>query len=472
MLLALFACSPLVCGPDTIEVNGQCRSAVTDNAGTEDSAATVASDDTADSVGSGDSAETADTAPPAPQTLQVYLLAGQSNMDGYGYLSGLPPAMQLADARVPLYWSGWGDFQSLAPASYGGQQFVGPEVSFGRSLADAGARVALVKHAVGGTDLAYYWYPGSTPDAPDAGAGFSVLADTVAAAARRLDAEGEDWEWAGFVWMQGESDSLDPAMTAAYTSNLHGLLAAVRAITQTPELPATIGLISRESYWTYADDIREAQVAVADADPFAVTVETDDLPRNTLDLAHYDGPSNRVLGERFARAVLEGADVPAGSDAPTAALSISGGATDYDFTGTCGWEFELSTAVIVTDLGNFDLDYLQSSVDVGIWDAERNLVARANVASWVDAPTSWRGGVWYTAIDPLRLEAGRYRIGVVSWTGDGDYYLNNATGSFAPGIAYSGGVYAESYWMAYPSIHAGAGNLSFVGPSFLFVPTE
>jgi hypothetical protein len=462
MLLALSACSSLVCGPGTFEDDGQCLAVAAPAVDTADSAEPV---DTVDSVDT-------DTAPPEPPPIQVYLLAGQSNMDGYGYLSGLPPEMQLADARVPLYWSGWGEFRPLAPASQGGQFYVGPEVSLGRALADAGQRVALVKHAVGGTDLAYYWYPGATPDAPDAGPGFSVLADTVDAAALALDAEGEPWEWAGFIWMQGESDSLDVSMTTFYASNLQGLLAAVREITDTPELPATIGLISRESYWTYADDIREAQVAVADADDFAVTVETDDLPRNSLDLAHYDGPSNRVLGERFARAVLEAADVPAGSDSPTAALTVSTGATDYDFTGTCGWEFALSEAVVVTDLGNFDLDYLQSSVDVGIWDADGNLVVKGNVASWVDAPTSWRSGVWYTAIDPVRLEPGTYRIGVVSWLSDGDRYLNNVTGRFARGVDYTGAVYLESYWLAYPSNHIAGASVAFVGPSFLFVPAE
>jgi hypothetical protein len=109
---------------------------------------------------------------------------------------------------------------------------------------------------------------------------------------------------------------------------------------------------------------------------------------------------------------------------------------------------------------------------VGIWDADGNLVVKGNVASWVDAPTSWRSGVWYTAIDPVRLEPGTYRIGVVSWLSDGDRYLNNVTGRFARGVDYTGAVYLESYWLAYPSNHIAGASVAFVGPSFLFVPAE
>ena len=469
-MLLLLACTSTVCGPGTTEKDGVC---VADTTGSTPDTTDPTTDPTDDSgTTPTDDSGPDDTGPSEDATLQVYILAGQSNMDGYAYQTGLPPAMQVADPRVPLYWSGWGTFRSLAPSSYGGPVFVGPEVSFGRALADAGEPVVLVKHAVGGTDLANYWFPGSTPDAADAGPGFSVLADTMEGAAAELDGQGQPWRWAGFIWMQGESDALDATMTAAYEVNLTRLIDAVRTITDEPELPSSIGLISRESYWTYADAVRSAQQAVADADPFVVTVETDDLPRNSLDLAHYDGPSNRVLGTRFALSVLEGVDVPPGVDAPAAALTISGGSTDYDFTGTCGWEFALPEPILVTDLGAYGASYLSISVDVGIWDEAGNLVARANVPSWYDAPSNWRSGVWYVAIDPVRLAPGVYRLGMVSWDGDADRYLNDVSGTFAEGIRYTQGVYAQGYWLTYPAYSAGSGTVSFVGPDFLFVPTD
>ena len=342
-------------------------------------------------------------------------------------------------------------------------------MTFGRALADAGVPAVLVKHAVGGTDLATYWFPGTTPDAADAGLGFATLADTVAAASAELDAAGAPWEWAGLVWMQGESDATSLEMANAYEANLTGFIDAVRVVTGTPELPVAVGLISTESYWTYADTVRAAERSVADADPLVYAVETDDLPRNTLDLAHYDGPSMRVLGRRFATALLEQADVDEGADAPVAAFTVESGSTDYDFTGTCGWEFTLDRAVEVTDLGGYGSTYLYTSADVGIWDADGSLVVRGNVPSWYDAPANWRSNVWYQAIDPVRLEPGTYRIGIVSWTGDSDRYLNDASGTFGAAVTYTAGVYAKGYWLTWPGTSYSSTTVNFIGPDFLYV---
>ena len=476
ILLLLFGCASLVCGAGTHAVEGVCLpdEAAADSRADADSdtADSVPTDtvDSVDTVDTSDTSDTSDTGDTGPAVLQVYVLAGQSNMDGYAWVPGLPPSDRVADPRVPLYWSGWGGFRDLQPASYGGAVYVGPEVTLGRALADAGVPAVVVKHAVGGTDLANYWFPGVTPGDATAGDGFAVLADSVDAAVAELEAAGQPWEWAGFVWMQGESDSLDLGMAYAYEDNLTGLVAAVRAITATPELPVVVGLISRESIWTYGDVVRDAEAAVAAADPYVVTVETDDLLRNELDQPHYDSVSNRVLGRRFARALLEGADVPAGDDAPQAALTVSSGPSDYDFTGTCGWEFTTTTPIEVTDLGAYGTSYIGTPTEVGIWDADANLVVRGTVPSWYEAPATWRKSVWYIAIDPVRLEPGTYRLGLVSWTGDADRYLNDASGTFASGITYTAAVYAEGYWLTYPSNSFVSASVSFVGPDFLFTP--
>ena len=78
--------------------------------------------------------------------------------------------------------------------------------------------------------------------------------------------------------------------------------------------------------------------------------------------------------------------------------------------------------------------------------------------------------MWYIAIDPVRLEPGTYRLGLVSWTGDADRYLNDASGTFASGITYTASVYAEGYWLTYPSNSFVSAAVSFVGPDFLFTP--
>lgn len=448
ILLLLLACAGerLTCGPGTTQRGDVC---VPD----------LASDDPG---GLDDTAADPERA--------VYILAGQSNMDGYAVYTGLPPAWRVADPAVPLFWSGWGEFRGLAPAAYGGGPYTGPEVSFGHSLAEAGQELALVKHAVGGTDLAVYWDPGEDASDPDVGEGWSVLVSTMQAAAVALDASGQPWRWAGFVWMQGESDALDAGMSRAYEENLRHLLARVREETGEPALPAVIGLIGCEDLCPYLDEVRAAQQAVADADAAVTAVETLDLPRNVFDPWHYDGPSERVLGERFAAAAL---GHPA-DRALSTALKVSSYRLDYDGDFTVGWTFSLEETVTVTDVGAFgpDATALTTSTEVGFWDRDTEaLVARVAVPAWTEAPSTWRDGFWYTAVDPFLLPAGDYVVALTSWSSDLDRYANEAVVKAGQGLSVEGGAYVASYWLSYPTeqFATTTGALAFLGPSFLYL---
>src|SRR5688572_25991945 len=101
---ALLACNHrLACGPGTHESDGVC----------------LPGDPAGDGV------------------LDVYVLAGQSNMDGFGPVTGLPPSLRVAQPDVLLYWSESGELGPLVPASSAGAYYTGPEMTFGRTLADA-----------------------------------------------------------------------------------------------------------------------------------------------------------------------------------------------------------------------------------------------------------------------------------------------------------------------------------------------
>lgn len=453
-LLACVVEPPLTCGPGTHRESDTC---LADAVGA-DSAEDTAPDSAEDTAH--------DTDPASP--IDVYLLAGQSNMDGYGYQSGLPPAWRVAEPDVPLYWSGWGEFRALAPASAGGSPYVGPEVAMGHTLLAEGRRVALVKHAVGGTDLAAYWNPGTGDGDPTAGEGWTVFVQTIRGAEAALDAAGEPWRWAGLAWMQGESDAIYAATADAYAANLAQFVTRVREETGEPALPVAVGLISCDGLCVYGDTVRAAQQAVADADAAIVTVETSDLPRNVDDPWHTDGPSTRVLGQRFAQALL---GLPL-QPAPTAALEVESYALNWDGSFTVGWTFTLDRDVTITDLGGFapDGSYLWTDTEVGLWDADTEaLLVRDDLPSLYEAPSSWRAGFWYAAIDPVTLPPGRYTIGLVSWLGDVDRYADSCTVTAGEAVTVEAGAFHEGYWLAFPeqavSLDAG---MSFLGPSFLY----
>ena len=301
-------------------------------------------DDTADSS---DTADTADTIPPMP--LQVYLLGGQSNMDGYAYVTGLPPELQYAQSDVQIYWSGRPVWSGLAPSSYttayGGERF-GPEVTFGRTMADArpDATIALIKHAIGGTDLAECWYPGVDRTDPAQGYCYAGWITTVDAARAELDAAGIDHEIAGMIWMQGESDAYTESWANAYEVNLLTFIDRVRSDVEADEMPFAMGTIDCVNC-PYRDTVRAAQESVADSSPLISAVPTDDLPQN-FDAIHFDGSGMRTLGQRLAES-LQGSTEPATTATP--AFQFTGGAlSNYTGNYVVGYEFQTDDWLLIT----------------------------------------------------------------------------------------------------------------------------
>lgn len=412
-----------------------------------------------------------DTASTDPGPLQVYLLAGQSNMDGYAYVSGLPPSLQVAQLDVRLYWSGNARWTALAPASFGtayGVEYFGPEVTFGRYLADQHPErsFALIKHAVGGTDLAQYWYPGEERDDPTQGDGYQVFLATIDAALAELDAAGTDYEIAGMIWMQGEADAYSYLDWAnAYEANLTHFISRVRSDMGVPDLPFAIGKIYCPTC-VYGDIVRTAEDAVADADPNVYAFDTDDLPIFN-DNIHYDGSGMRTLGERFAQALAE---QPL-SVTPMPALTLTGGFT-ANYTGNffLGYTFAIDRPITVTDVGT--LDYggtgLVYASEVAIYDADTgDLLLRHVIPAYYTAYTSPWGGWRYAAIEPVDLEIGSYVIGSQVFYGSEDIYIYNAGFTAAEGFTWVEGRHKEGQMVGWPgTVSALPGN--WFGPNLLF----
>ncbi|MES2643453.1 MAG: sialate O-acetylesterase [Myxococcota bacterium] len=418
-----------------------------------------------------DTDDTGDTDDTVVPPLQVYLLAGQSNMDGYGYVSGLPPSLQVAQPDVRLYWSGLAAWADLGPASYGsfyGVEYFGPEVTFGRALADGdpGGSYALIKHAVGGTDLLYYWYPGTYRADPSQGEGYRAFLATIDAALAELDAAGTDWEIAGMIWMQGESDAFEITQAEAYGANLTTFIARVRDDVAVPDLPFSIGKIHCPTC-VYGDIIRAGQDGVAATVPHVVAFDTSDLPINA-DGIHYDGSGMRTLGERFVQS-LAGAPL---SVTPTPAFTLTGGFNSY-YTGNffLGYSFTIDRPITVTDLGTLDygLNGLAYASEVAIYDAATStLVARTTVPANSSSPSAPWGAWRYAALEPLDLEPGSYVIASQVYLGSEDLYIFDAGFSAAAGFTWVEGRHKDYASVGLPTyVTSLPGN--WFGPNLLYV---
>lgn len=258
----------------------------------------------------------------------VVLLGGQSNMDGRAPGADLPTSpvdLQAAQTDVLLYHGDaygnaylpadtWIDLEPGSGSQNASARQFGPEITFGRSMADADTsrNFALIKYARGGTSLSTDWDPST-------GSQYTLFQDLVADGLAVLTAQGDTYEIIGMLWMQGESDDTE-AEANAYQSNLTDFIADVRG-RYGDNLPFVIGETWRNAGdsthpGTLGDIVSAAQQAVADLDPYASFVST--RSSTWQDEFHLDAAGQMALGYGMADAMWQHiSSVDAGDDMVT-----------------------------------------------------------------------------------------------------------------------------------------------------------
>jgi iduronate 2-sulfatase len=243
---------------------------------------------------------------------EVFLLAGQSNMDGRGVvkqLTGDLAEYAKPNTNVLIHFSAGGlrrpltvsqGFKALEPG-YSGTPgnananalptgTFGCEVSFGPAMAAAlpGKHVLLVKFAEGGTKLATDW----NPDAK--GKLYENFIKFVKKTQEMVKAKGDTCTIRGMLWHQGESDAGLPA--GAYEKALTEFIARVRADLGMKDLPFVIGQVYDNGK---RSEVIAGQKAVAKAVPHTGFVDAAGLETSDKG-THFTAKSQIELGKRFA----------------------------------------------------------------------------------------------------------------------------------------------------------------------------
>lgn len=223
-----------------------------------------------------------------PKPVKVFVLAGQSNMEGKAklalleYQAGQPATRGLfAHWRKddkwlerPDVWVKFLDRKGNLTVGYGSPKCIGPELEFGTVVGDHyGEQVLLIKTAWGGRSLYRDFRPPGAGLPADAalqkmladlrkqkGKAGSTLDDVkkpFGAAYRAMLAEvngtladlkthfpayaGQGYELAGVVWFQGWNDMISADATAEYAANLAHFIRDVRKDFKSPGLPFVVG---------------------------------------------------------------------------------------------------------------------------------------------------------------------------------------------------------------------------------------
>ena len=237
------------------------------------------------------------------ETIQVYLIGGQSNALGHARAADLPAGWRSPQPDVFYNFN-----QTTGPLAP--RETFGPEVSFGRSMADfykpQGKKVALLHFAVGATDLFDDWYPDGTGTTADDGEIYRRFQKSIAFGMRALKKANPSATivMAGMLWMQGESDAL--ANRKDYAVNLSRFITDIR-LTYGATLPFFIGQLSLNQTAippTALEMIRKAQADVAATIPRVHLINTDALPV-MMDRIHFNTTGQITLGLAFAQAARQ-----------------------------------------------------------------------------------------------------------------------------------------------------------------------
>ena len=233
---------------------------------------------------------------PPRDSFHLFLLAGQSNMAGRGVDDAQDPPVT---TRVRML-DRLGQWVPAADPMHFDKPIAG--VGLGRAFAAAMAErhpdvtIGLIPAAVGGSPISA-WQPGAL----DEPTGTHPWDDAIARARIAM----RDGTLRAILWHQGESDAT-PALAPPYRARLHALIARFRDVLDAPRLPFIVGQVGQfeGAPWDEARrTIDQAHRTLPDQVPYTAYVSADGLSHKG-DRLHFDAPSLRIFGRRYAEALL------------------------------------------------------------------------------------------------------------------------------------------------------------------------
>ena len=220
-----------------------------------------------------------------PDHMQLFLLIGQSNMAGRGKVE---PRDEATHPRIFMFTKAQQWVPAKDPVHFDKPiAGVGLGSEFAREIAtaDPKAVIGLIPCAMGGTSLDE-WKTGG------------VLYSNAVARAREAMKSGT---LAGILWHQGEADC-SHGKVITYGDRFATMIGQLRKDLQAENVPVVMGELGR-----FRAASREFNAALPDISkhvPLCAYVTAEDL-KDKGDQTHFNTPSLRIFGQRYAAAFLK-----------------------------------------------------------------------------------------------------------------------------------------------------------------------
>lgn len=246
------------------------------------------------------------------QPIKVFIIAGQSNMEGQGVVSmdgekgynggkgNLVWSMQNSKSAEKLKklknekgeWVVRDDVQisfkagakvrkgglTVGYTGYGGSSHIGPELGFGFVMGDFFKEpVLLIKTAWGGKSLFVDFRPPSSGG--QVGPYYTKMVEEVRTALAELGEQ--KYEIEGFVWQQGWNDMVTKPAIPEYAQNLVNLVKDLRKEFKVPNMPVVVGELGNGGPVKSGDmfEFRKAQEKGTKQIKNALFIKTTDFAR-------------------------------------------------------------------------------------------------------------------------------------------------------------------------------------------------
>lgn len=275
-------------------------------------------------------------------SVKVFYLGGQSNMEGFGYVKNLPDSLKKKNKDFFIYQGnpvadndpsgGLGKWDVLQPGHGTGfssdgktnslSDRFGVELSLAKKLQELypNQKLAFIKYARNGSSIDSSGTAGFGAWEPDFKGGkgmnqYDYFLKTVKGAMAVRDINGDGVEDvlipSGIIWMQGESDAdKTEAIANQYCSNLKRLTDLMRAAFRNNDLPVVIGKISDSGdieggkVWKFGELVQYSQEKFAATQPNVAIVRTTNSYKYS-DRYHYDNSGFIDLGKQFAIKIFQ-----------------------------------------------------------------------------------------------------------------------------------------------------------------------
>lgn len=223
------------------------------------------------------------------ENLELFLLAGQSNMAGRGVVEDQDkqPVSGIWVLGKDLQWK-----PAVDPMHFDKPAIIGAGIgrTFARTLQrlSPGAQIGLIPAAFGGTSLDE-WAPGG-----------KLFTDAVA----RTKAAMNQGKLRGILWHQGEADSSGLEKANSYAERWMVFLEALRK--EVGDVPVVVGQLG-EFFGKKGDsfaDVVNDQLASLPRKASRVAFVSSEGLKHKGDDVHFDSPSLREFGRRYAHAYL------------------------------------------------------------------------------------------------------------------------------------------------------------------------